>query len=122
MRFPGLGCHCPLAGFGECLGGGQFHVALGEDPASLLDVGSREAYAYRNPDLELGHGLDHPLGHPVTAVDAGKYVHQDGLDPIVGQDQPECFGHPVRRRPASDVEKVGWLAASVFDHVHRGHG
>ena len=66
--------------------------------------------------------LDHALGDPVAAVDAGEDVDQDRLDVLVHGHEPERLGDPLGRGAAADVEEVGGLAAGELDHVHGRHG
>ena len=106
---------------GQGLGHDQGQAAVFQDLAARLDVGPGETHHQGDLEVDLLHRLDHALGHPVAAVDAGEDVDQDGLHLVVGEHQVEGLGDALGRGPAADVEEIGGLATGVHDHVHGRH-
>jgi hypothetical protein len=63
-----------------------------------------------------------PLRDPVTAVDAGKDIDQDGLNLVIGEHEIKGLGDPFGCSPATDIEEIGRFPARVLDHIHGRHG
>src|SRR5580704_14112896 len=86
-----------------------------------IDVRAFEADDQRHVQIDLAGGGDDALGDDIAAHDTAKDVDQHAFDVRVAEDQFEGGRHPVARRPAADVEKIGRVAAMQFDDVHRRH-
>ena len=65
--------------------------------------------------------LDDPPGDLVAPRDAAEDVDEDRPDPGLPLDDVQGGPHPVRRRAAPDVQKVGRPPAEVRQEVQRAH-
>ena len=61
------------------------------------------------------------FGDGVAVHDATENVDENGLDRWIAQDDFKCGLHLLLRGSTADIEKVGRIAAVVFDGIHGGH-
>ena len=88
-------------------------------PSSTFVPSSRTTRGTARPTVHRG---DDPGGDDIAAHDPTEDVHEYPLHRRVFGDDLEGGCHLLLVGAASDVEKVGRLAADVFDRVHGGHG
>ena len=85
-----------LCGFSERVCSDEVDIRVGQDLAALFDIGTGQAHHDRHLHLQFLHRLNHAFRNPVAAVNAGKNVHQNCIDALIGQDQVKRLGDPLR--------------------------
>src|ERR1700694_4963926 len=96
-------------------------AGVGQEPAAFLLGGAGHAHHQGNPDAELVASGDDASGDLVPAGGPAADGDEDRLDAGVLEDHVEAVAHHFGFGAATDVEKVGRLAARGFDQVEGVH-
>ena len=72
---------------------------------ALLNIGTFQPDHHGNIYAHFTDGLNNPLGNFITAHDATKNIHQDGLHLIAGKDELECFTDSLSIRAPTHIQK-----------------
>ena len=77
-----------------------------EEPFAILLVCAHHPYDYGLIVPELLPGLNDALGCIVAAGDASEDINEERLNPVVFEDEFDCFADAVWTGTSSEVEEV----------------